>query len=173
MASIHKKKLRSGAVVWELTHGKGPARVRFTAGKTKEEAEAALALFKRQLAVQEKAPQKATVRHAVGEYRAFLELHRSAATARRYGRVLETFAECFLPQFHPQIVYLRDIKAGHLEEYKRRRLEGEIVEDVERLEAEARREQELREKLAALPTAPRRCDNAAYGWLGRKRLKRV
>jgi integrase/recombinase XerD len=173
MASIHKKKLRSGTVVWELTHGKGPARVRFTAGKTKEEAEAALTLFKRQLAVHEKAPEKMTVAGAVGAYRDHLALHRSAATARRYGRVLETFAYCYLPQFHPGVAYLRDIKAHHLEEYKRCRLEGGIEEDAERLAAEATRERELREKLAVDPTAPKRSDNAGYGWLGRKRLKRT
>ena len=34
MATIHRKRLRTGRVVWELTHGRGETRVRFVAGKT-------------------------------------------------------------------------------------------------------------------------------------------
>ena len=170
MASIHKKKLRSGRVVWELTHGDGAKRVRFVAGKTRAEAEAALALFTRQLALAGAAPPRETVAAAVSEYREYLALNRSPATARRYGRVLETFAECFLPQFYPGLALLREVKPSHLEEYKRRRLQGGIAEAPERLSTEVAREEEIRQVLAANPESPRRADNARYGWLGRKRL---
>lgn len=173
MASIHKKKLRSGAVVWELTHGRPPNRVRFIAGKTKEEAEGTLALFKRQLALHGAAPEHLTVERAVEEYGKHLDLNRSPATARRYRRVLQTFAECFLPQFHPEVKLLRDVKPHHLEEYKRLRLEGQITEAEHTLEADAAREEELRRTLAEHPEAESRRENARYGWLGRKRLKRV
>ncbi len=56
MASIHKRELRSGKVIWELTHGREPDRIRMKAGETRQEAEATLALFRRQLALQGAAP---------------------------------------------------------------------------------------------------------------------
>src|SRR5215217_1843675 len=121
MASIHKKKLRSGKVVWELTHGRAPSRIRFVAGDTKEEAEATLSRFKRQLALHGKAPLGLTIEAAVAEYGKYLAVNRSAATLRRYLRVLSTFAECFLPEFHPDVCLLREVKPHHLEDYKSRR----------------------------------------------------
>ena len=42
MATIHKRRLRGGEVVWELTHGTGRDRQRFVAGKTRAEAAAGL-----------------------------------------------------------------------------------------------------------------------------------
>ncbi len=173
MASIHKRKLRSGKVVWELTHGNGPDRVRFIAGKSKGEAEAALALFKRQLALHGAAPEQMTVTEAVREYDQFLALNRSPATHRRYARVLATFAACYLPQFHPDVKLLREVKPHHLEDYKRQRLEGQITEATAKIAADLAEEEELRRKLAEHPEAPTRDTNARYGWLGRKRLKPV
>ncbi len=167
MASIHKKKLGSGRVVWELSHGKGKARVRFVAGKTKEEAEAALRLFNRQLGIHGRGPETLTVREAVRSYEEFLQVNRSHSTARRYGRVLRTFAECFLPVRYGAVLNLRDVKPLHLEEYKKGRLLGEIEEVTDDLE----RERRLREELAANPTAETRAANAKYGWLGRRKLK--
>ena len=171
MASIHKKKLRSGTVVWELTHGDGASRVRLVVGKTRQEAEASLALFKRQLALHGDAPEHLSVRDAVERYREYLRLNRSPATLRRYERVLATFAECFLPQFHGEVRTLREIKPHHLEEYKRRRIDGEIVEAKERLDSASLREEHLRRELQENSTAPTRATNARYGWLGRKHLK--
>ena len=49
MPTIHKRRLVSGEVVWELTHGTGQDRQRFTVGKTREEAQEALNQFTRQL----------------------------------------------------------------------------------------------------------------------------
>lgn len=170
MASIHKKKLGSGAVVWELTHGKAPNRVRFVAGRTKEEAEANLGRFKRQLALHGKAPEGLTAEQAIAEYGKYLAVNRSPATLRRYMRVLSTFAECFLPEFHPEVVLLRDVKPHHLEEYKRRRLEGDITEAERKLISDREAEEKLRRELSESPDAPERQDNAKYGWLGRKRL---
>jgi len=169
MASIHKKKQTSGKVVWELTHGKGAARVRFVAGKTKEEAEATLRLFERQLGVHGRSPEVLSLQEAVASYEEFLSVNRSHSTARRYGRVLRTFAHCFLGAHHPAVSNLRDVKPYHLEEYKKGRLLGEILEVEEDLE----REKRLREELRANPTAPSCRANAKYGWLGRKRLKRT
>lgn len=173
MASIHKKKLRSGTVVWELTHGRPPNRVRFVAGRTREEAESTLALFKRQLVLHGAAPEHLTVADAVAQYEEHLKLNRSPATVRRYSRVLATFAACYLPQFHPDVKHLREIKPHHLEEYKRQRIEGQIAESQDTLEAAAAREAQLRQTLALHPEAATRGENAQYGWLGRKHLKRI
>jgi integrase/recombinase XerD len=173
MASIHKKKLTSGRVVWELSHGDGKKRTRFIAGRTKAEAEAALALFNRQLGIHGRAPEHLSVGEALQEYGEHLSLNRSPATLRRYVRVLSTFAECYLPEFHPEVSLLREVKPHHLEEYKRRRLEGGIREAEEKGERDREREEKLRAELEASPAAPLRRMNAKYGWLGRKRLKRV
>ncbi len=173
MASIHRKKLRSGKVVWELTHGRPPNRVRFIAGRTKEEAEATLSRFKRQLALHGKAPDGLTVESAVAEYGKYLTVNRSPATLRRYMRVLSTFTYCFLPEFHPEVRLLREVKPHHLEDYKFRRLEGEIVEAEGKLASDQEAEEKLRRELLASHEAPKRADNAKYGWLGRKRLSQV
>src|SRR5262245_48927690 len=47
LATIHKRRLTGGEVVWELTHGTGVDRVRVIAGRTREEAQDTLAQFKR------------------------------------------------------------------------------------------------------------------------------
>ncbi len=166
MASIHRRKTRAGRTFWELTHGRGAARVRFVAGKTREEAEGVLAQFKQQLRQHGSAPQDLSVSQAIDAYRDYLKLNRREATVTRYVRVLETFATCFLQKFHPSIERLRDIKPQHVEDYKRRRSGGEIVEEktAEDLEREAR----LRSELARNPTRPTMEANAKYGWLGRR-----
>jgi integrase/recombinase XerD len=173
MASIHRKKLRSGKVVWELTHGRPPNRVRFIAGQTKEEAEATLSRFKRQLALHGKAPDGLTVESAVAEYGRHLAVNRSPATVRRYMRVLSTFADCFLSEFHPNVHLLREVKPLHLEDFKCRRVSGEITETEVKIIRDREAEEKLREELLATPEAPRRSDNAKYGWLGRKQLNRT
>ena len=47
MATIHKRRLRSGEIVWELTHGTGRERQRMVAGRTREEAQEVLKQFER------------------------------------------------------------------------------------------------------------------------------
>ncbi len=163
MASIHQKKLRSGRFVWELTHGRAPNRIRFTAGDSREEAEAVLVQFNRQLALHGRAPEGTTFSDARGEYVEFLRLHSSESTQRRYGRVLQTFS-CFLSQFHAELVLLRDLKPRHLEDYKRRRLAGEI-EDDRAADREAHKAQ-LRAQLEREPRARSPKANAKYGALG-------
>ncbi len=86
MASIHRKKLRSGRTVWELTHGRGPERIRFIAGDTRDAADGLLAQFKRQLAEHGSAPQDLSVPQAVRIYREYLHGNRRSATTRRYAR---------------------------------------------------------------------------------------
>ena len=84
MASIHKKRLTpSGRIVWELTHGKGPDRIRMIVGDTRQEAETALALFKRQLALQGSAPTDTTLEESLKRYGQHLEVNRRPGTARR------------------------------------------------------------------------------------------
>ena len=41
MPTIHKRRLVSGVVVWELTHGTGADRQRFPVGTTHEQAQEA------------------------------------------------------------------------------------------------------------------------------------
>ena len=170
MASIHKKKLGSGKVVWELCHGTPPNRDRFVAGDTKEEAEATLRLYKRQIGLHGSAPESVTVEEVVARYRGYLAVNRSKSTQRRYGRVLATFAECFLPQFFPGVTLLREVKPFHLEEYKVRRLEGAITEAANA--RDQAREEKLRGELEQTPKTGSPQANAKFGWLGRKKLAR-
>jgi len=170
MARIHTKKLGSGRVVWLLVHGTPPNRDRFVAGHTQEEAEATLRLYKRQLGLHGKAPEGVSVRDAVLKYQTFLKVNRSPSTQRRYGRVLQTFTECFLPDFFPNVALLRDVKPLHLEEYKVRRLQGEITEESGTREEE--REAALRRELEQEPKTGSPQANAQFGWLGRKKLSK-
>ena len=73
MATIHKRKLRSGATVWELTHGTGTKRQRFVAGRTREEAQEVLKEFERQLALHGSAPSEETVDGLLSRYATFSE----------------------------------------------------------------------------------------------------
>lgn len=171
MATIHKRRLRNGDVVWELTHGTGEDRQRFIAGRTREEADGVLRQFREQLALHGKAPDRISVKDAIARYTEFLGVNRRVSTARRYGRVLRTFAECFLASFHPSVVTLREVKPAHIEDYKRRRSQGEVLEPVS--EEERFRELALRQELSAAPTATTRSENAKFGWLGRKRFRSV
>jgi integrase/recombinase XerD len=166
MASLHRRKRRSGAIVWELTHGRPPNRVRFLAGENREEAEAALALFKRTLAHHGKAPERISLQDAIERYREFLSGNRSPATERRYLRILETFASCFLASLHPEVESLKDVKTTHLEEFKARRRAGGVSESAERLEAMRERKRELRARVGE-----ERPDRASMGALGSRPLK--
>ena len=166
MASLHRRKRRSGAVVWELTHGRPPNRVRFIAGETREEAEAALALFKRTLARHGRAPEHLSLAQAIAHYGEFLSANRSPATARRYLRILETFASCFLAAFHTEVSCLKDVKATHIEEYKEKRRAGRISESAERLQEIGERKRALRERVGC--ETP---DRASMGALGSRPLK--
>src|SRR5687767_15604761 len=96
MATIHKRKLRGGEVVWELTHGTGSDRQRFIAGRTREEAQNGLRQFERQLALHGDAPKDDTVGAVLGQYLKHLRANRRHGTFRRYARVLKTFHVCFL-----------------------------------------------------------------------------
>jgi integrase len=82
-----------------------------------------------------------------------------------------TFYDCFLVLTYPDITRLRQLRPMHLEEYKRRRVEGLITEepsaaDVEKertLRAEVRRQEKV-------GTARER--RAKFGWLGRHGIAR-
>src|SRR5262245_54386865 len=121
MATIHKRKLRSGDVVWELTHGTGADRQRFIAGRTHEEAQDVLRQFERQLALHGDAPKDDSVASVLGQYFRHLTTNRRGGTVRRYVRVLKTFHECFLLRWHPDVRRLRQLRPLHIEDYKRRR----------------------------------------------------
>ena len=168
MPTIHKRRLVSGEVVWELTHGTGADRQRFTAGHTRAEAQDVLNQFNRQLALHGEAPGDDGVEAILGRYTAFLRTNRRHGTCRRYERVLRTFCCCFLQVHHPEVERLRQIKPVHVEEYKTRRLEGDITESED--EHVRRRETELRLQAAGSKAATRK-DNAKFGWLGRKKLR--
>src|SRR5437870_3531728 len=128
MPTIHRRKLRSGEVVWELTHGTGADRQRFVAGHSREEAEQVLNQFRRQLTLHGEAPADDDIATTLGRYTAFLQTNRRPATCRRYIRVLKTFHQCFLQMHHPLIKDLRQIKPAHIEEYKSKRADGGIGE---------------------------------------------
>ena len=91
MATIHKRRLVSGEVVWELTHGTGADRQRFTAGQTREEAQDVLRQFERQRALHGDAPKDDSVGAVIGKYINHLKTNRRHGTFRRYVRVLKTF----------------------------------------------------------------------------------
>jgi integrase/recombinase XerD len=167
MARVHKRRHKSGTVVWQLTDGKGPKRVRFAVGRTREEAESALRLYLRQKALHGKAPEEVSLEAALGRYGAYLAQNRSAATVRRYVRVLKTFGQCFIPIFYPTVMMLREVKPHHLEAYKEGRIAGSIREIAE----DSNREKELRRELLTHERGQERRANGKYGWLGRKRLK--
>src|SRR5882757_8676105 len=128
MATIHKRRLVSGEIVWELTHGTGAGRQRFTAGKTREEAQDVLNQFNRQLALHGEGPKDGSVTLVIGEYAQFLKTNRRPRTVARYLRVLKTFHQCFLIPGFPDVGRLRQLRPMHLEVFKRRRAEGLITE---------------------------------------------
>lgn len=166
MATIHKRRLVSGEIVWELTHGTGAGRQRFTAGKTREEAQETLTQFNRQLALHGEGPQDGSVALVMGEYAQFLKTNRRPRTVARYLRVLKTFHECFLIPVFPDVQRLRQLRPLHLEEYKRQRAEGEITEA--KSPEEIAREQALRLEIGQdMQVATRRERRAKFGWLGR------
>jgi integrase/recombinase XerC/integrase/recombinase XerD len=166
MATIHRRRLVSGEIVWELTHGTGAGRQRFTAGKTREEAQEVLDQFNRQLALHGEGPQDGSVALVIGEYAQFLKTNRRPRTVARYLRVIKTFHECFLIQVFPDVQRLRQLRPMHLEEYKRRRGEGEITE-VKSSE-ETAREQALRLEVGqGTKVGSTKERRARFGWLGR------
>lgn len=167
MATINKRRLVSGNIVWELTHGTGRHRQRFSVGQTKQEAEAALEQFNRQLALHGEAPADGSVESVLGLYAQYITGNRRHTTCRRYLRVLKTFHECFLKSYCPEVVRLRQITPSHLEEYKLRRLNGKILESEDD-ETHSRHEQ-LRAETGQASLS--RQANAKFGWLGRKRFK--
>jgi integrase len=168
MASIHKRRLASGDVVWELTHGTGKDRQRFTAGRTRGEAQQILRQFEQQLALHGDAPKDDSLQSVVGQYVKYLRTNRRHGTVRRYERVLKTFNECFLARWYPDIQRVRQLRPSHVEDYKRRRVDGGILELP--TDVDVRRERMLQAVVAEGLKAPIRQDNAKFGWLGRKRL---
>ena len=169
MATIHKRRLTSGEVVWELTHGTGSDRVRFIAGRTHEEAQAALTQFDRQLALHGAAPKNESITSVVGQYEQFLKTNRRPTTVARYMRVLRTFVDCFLATYHADVDRLRQLRPMHLEEYKRRRSEGTVLED--KTDEVIQREQELRLQLGQQSAKMTAKDRAKFGWLGHRGIK--
>jgi integrase len=167
MATIHKRRLRSGEVVWELTHGTGRERQRLVAGRTREEAQEVLKQFDLQLALHGKAPTHDSVTAVVGEYTAYLTVNRRASTVKRYDHALRNFVNSFLSPFHPDIVQLRQLRPAHLEEYKRRRMSGEIVRPDE--PDQLVRDEALRAQRGGKITSHH--DKAKFGFLGRKPVK--
>lgn len=169
MATIRKRQLPSGEVVWELTHGSGRDRQRFTVGRTREEAEGALTHFKRQLVLHGNAPTELTIPNAVAEYNDYIKHNRRASTAVRYVQVLRVFTICFLSEWYPGVERLREIKPLHIEEFKRRRAAGEIRQAI--TTEEKAREEELRAELALKPACATPKQRGKYGWLGRRALR--
>lgn len=170
MATIHRRKMRSGEVVWELTHGTGSDRQRFIAGRTREEAQTVLTQFNRQLALHGSAPDNAPIASVINEYAEYLRVNRRPKTTVRYVRILRTFNVCFLQVFQLQVQRIRDVRPTHVEEYKRRRAEGEITEGKSKEEVD--REARLRIDLATTHRRARPVDNAKFGWLGRHKIRR-
>jgi integrase len=168
MATIHKRRLRSGEMVWELTHGTGSDRQRFIAGRSREEAQATLNLFERQLALHGGAPQDGSIESVVGLFAEYLKVNRRENTASRYLRVVRTFVTCYLTEFHPEVSRLRQIRPQHVEEYKRLRAEGRLREI--RAAADLEIEQRLRQQLASDPPGPAHT-RGRYGILGRRALR--
>ena len=163
MASIHKKRLPSGEIVWELTHGTGRDRKRFVAGKTRPEANIVLRQFEDQLTLHGEAPEGLSVSEAIGRYLAFLKT--IAVEVRCAGRGCSlTLNRCFLKTYHADVERLRDVRPMHLESYKQRRSSGEIVE----AEPDANREREhaLRERQQQHPHSD--SEKMPYGWLERE-----
>lgn len=169
MATIHRRRLSSDEVVWELTHGTGKDRHRFTAGRSKEEAQETLKQFERQLQLHGNAPSNDTLDSAIGRFSVYIKSNRRHATVRRYLRVLRTFHRCFLAVHHPEVKSVRQVRPVHLEAYKIKRFEGGLAELDDA--GERTRETELLAVIAAAPTAATPRDNGRFGWLGRKRLK--
>src|SRR5690349_5284024 len=137
MATIHKRRLVSGNIVWELCHGSGPTRQRFVAGKTREEAQEVLNQFNRQLALHGQAPTDDSVAAILGRYMTYLAANRREGTRRRYVRVLQTFHRRFLEPCFPHVQRLRQVTPAHIEEYKTRRVAGTLKDFVDE-EAEAK-----------------------------------
>jgi hypothetical protein len=104
MATIHERRLRSGEIVWELTHGTGSDRQRFVAGKTREEAQEILNQFNRQLALHGQAPSSDSIETVIADYGRFLTTNRRPNTVNRYQRVLRTFHQCYLLPFAPEVM---------------------------------------------------------------------
>ena len=171
MATIHKRRLVSGNVAWELCHGSGRDRQRFVAGKTREEAQEVLNQFNRQVALHGSAPTDDSVAAVLGQYFVYLEGNRRDTTRRRYVRVLQTFHRRFLEPHCPGVQRLRQITPAHIEEFKTRRQHGTLRDFID-VEAD-RRDEELRRALSQRPSAGTHQDNAKFGWLGRKRFKPV
>jgi site-specific recombinase XerD len=170
MATIHKRRLRSGEIVWELTHGTGRDRQRLTVGRTREEAQTILKQFEHQIALHGGAPTNDSVVAVVQKYEEFLKTNRRPSSVARYVRVVKTFHDCFLVKYFPDITLLRQLRPMHLEEYKRRRSEGEITQD--KTTEEKNREQALR----LLATGRRKegtpKERAKFGWLGHRGIQR-
>lgn len=170
MATIHRRRNGSNELVWELSHGTGNDRQRLVVGRTREEAQEALNQFNRQLAMHGEAPSDDTVESVIGQYATFLKTNRRLRTVARYMRVLRTFYECFLTPAFPDVQRLRQLRPMHLEEYKRRRAEGEITEAT--TAHERAREQELRLEVAqSAKVGTTKERRARFGWLGRHGIK--
>src|SRR5258708_12824641 len=169
MATIHKRRLRSGEVVWELTHGTGRDRQRLVAGRTREEAQWIVKELEVEMSVHGGGATEDSVVAVVGRYEEFLKTNRRPSSAARYVRVVKTFHDCFLVKYFPDITSLRQLRPMHLEEYKRRRAEGEITQS--KTTEEMNREQALR----LLATGRRKegtpNERAKFSWLGHRRIK--
>jgi site-specific recombinase XerD len=166
MATIHKRRLRSGEIVWELTHGTGRDRQRMVVGRTREEAQEVLKQFERQVALHGGAPTDDSVTAVIGQYAAYLKTNRRERTVARYMRVLKTFHECFLVPHFPEVRRLRQLRPMHLEEYKRLRHEGAIAQVTS--EDDAEREQSLRRQVTGPGHGRSAKDRAQFGWLGHR-----
>jgi integrase len=171
MATITKRRLVSGNVVWELTHGTGSDRQRFTVGQTREEAEEALKQFERQVALHGGAPSDDSVPAVIGKYHQYLKTNRRVTTVKRYMRVLKTFHECFLTKYYPDVHRLRQLRPLHLEEYKRLRAAGEI-EEVPTTSDERARDEALRRQAVGRRPEGTPKERAKFGWLGRHGVRR-
>lgn len=169
MATLRKRRLDSGRAVWEITHGTGAKRIRFVAGQTKEEGQNQLEQFERQLGLHGEGPKELPLAEALKLYDVYIKTNRRENTRKRYIRVLRTFTQCFLGKFHPDVHLLWDVKAHHIEEYKSRRLSGEVIEEKseEQKAHELKLRVELTQRRGTMPAKER----GRFGVLGSRVIK--
>ena len=127
MATIHKRKLRNGQVVWQLTHGTGSDRQRFVAGRTREEAQN-VSVRSNSSSPCTVVPPRTTASSLSSDSTSNTSKQTVDPTVRRYVRVLKTFEECFRfagPSRHRTCATAATGSSGR--SIKRRRLEGGIA----------------------------------------------
>src|SRR5258708_446564 len=125
--------------------------------------------FELQIRLRGGASTEASVVAVVGRYEEFLKTNRRPSRADGYVRVVKTFHDCCLVKYFPDITSLRQLRPMHLEEYKRRRAEGEITQS--KTTEEMNREQALRLRATGRRKEGTPKERAKFGWLGHRGIK--